>query len=225
MPELLLDFNPGIIEPMYLTYRKNPGILLLLALLPLFLFASPAVAEGFQITPFLGYRIGGDFEDANSSSVYELTEEGTYGIIFDKTLKSGNQIEFFYSKQPSRLVTGDTFITNTVFDVDVEYFHVGSRTFLNKQNGTYLVGTVGATRFSPDSPGISSETNFSLGLGGGIETGGDKGFGFRLESRFFGTFLDSSGAIFCGGAGGCTIISSNTFLWQLELIAGLSYKF
>ncbi len=210
---------------MYLLYRKGRSILLLLTLLPFILFASPAAAEGYQITPFLGYRIGGDFEDANGSSVYELTEESSYGIIVDKTLKSGQQIEFFYSKQPSTLVTGDTFVTNVVFDVDVEYFHVGSRTFLNKENGTYLVGALGATRFNPDAPGVGSETNFSLSLGGGIETGGDKGFGFRLESRFFGTFLDSSGAIFCGSAGGCTIISSNTFLWQLELIAGLSYKF
>jgi hypothetical protein len=225
MPGLHLDFNPGITKPMYLSYRKCRANLLLLALLPFFLFASPVAAEGYQITPFLGYRIGGDFEDANSDSVFELTEESTYGIIFDKTLKSGQQIEFFYSKQPSRLVTGDTFTTNIVFDVDVEYFHVGSRTFLNQENGTFVVGTIGATRFTPDSPGVGSETNLSLGLGGGFETGGDKGFGFRLEGRGFGTFLDSSGAIFCGGSGGCTIISSNSFLWQLELIVGLSYKF
>ncbi|MCJ7500025.1 hypothetical protein MUP29_07190, partial [bacterium] len=81
-------------------------ILFLSACLLLFLTPVAAFAEGFQITPFMGYRIGGDFEDGATGTELSLSEEETYGIILNKETAPGFQSEFFYSFQPSRLTAG-----------------------------------------------------------------------------------------------------------------------
>ena len=209
---------------MHPSYEKI--LLVLTLLLPLCLIPTPVSAEGIEITPFAGYRVGGEFEDITSGSTFKLSEEPTFGIVFDKVMAKGSILEFYYSKQASSLRSTDSGTPDPLFDVDVEYLHVGGKHYLNREDGTFLLGTVGATHFSPGTDGLSSETKLSLGLGIGIETPIDRRIGFRLEGRGFATFMDSGGAIFCGGSsGGCTILVSSDLLWQVEVNAGISFRF
>ena len=197
------------------------AVLLITALVP-----STTNAEGLDVVVFTGLRGGGEFEVVETGDDLTLKEAQTLGIVVDKKTKKGTYWEFYYSKQPTKLTTGDPFSSGSLFDVDVEYLHFGGKSYINKDNGTFLVGTIGATHFDPKTSGLDSETKFSLGLGTGIEFGGDSNIGLRLEGRAFGTFLDSSGAIFCGGSsGGCTIITTSSVLWQLELNVGLIFRF
>jgi len=200
--------------------------LFLLTYLLLLLVPISTLAEGFQITPFLGYRIGGDFEDGGTGVELSLAEEETYGIILNKDIGPGKQYEFFYSFQPSRLTAGGIVTPGVLADVDVEYFHIGGRNYWDKGAvRTFVVGSVGATHFDPNAPNLGSETRFSIGLGGGVELGGESRIGFRLEGRGFATFLDSEGAVFCDSSGGCVVLVASDLLWQFEVGAGVTFKF
>lgn len=188
--------------------------------------STTAKAEGLDVVVFTGLRGGGEFEVVDTGTELKLKEAQTLGIVVDKQTKKGTYWEFYYSRQPTKLTTDESFSSDSLFDIDVEYLHFGGKNYISKEDGTFLVGTIGATHFSPKAAGFDSETKFSLGLGTGIEFGGDSNIGLRLEGRAFGTFFDSSGAIFCGGStGGCTIITTSSVLWQLEMNVGLVIRF
>ena len=208
---------------MLLTHLKNPTLsFIFIALVSLCLL--PASAQGFGITPFTGYRFGGEFEDINTGTELKLSEEQTYGIIFDRKMASGDIMEFYYSKQPSSLLASGAVTPGALFDIDVEYYHLGGKYPMKSNAGAFYVGSVGLTRFSPGINDLGPETKFSIGLGVGMETAADKRIGFRLEGRGFGTFVDSSGGIFCGG-GGCIVVTESQMLWQFEVNAGITFRF
>jgi len=203
------------------------------ALFTIFLLSSTARAEETNsastrttdIVLLTGLRGGGEFENEGTGETFTLQETQAFTLVLDKQMKNGKYYEFYYSHQPSELTTSDPF-SGPLFDVDIDYLHFGGKHYLSKDKDTFLVGTIGATYFDPKEVGLGSETNFSLGIGGGIEFMSQKNIGLRLEGRVFGNFLDSSGAIFCGGSsGGCTIITSSSVLWQLELNVGLILRF
>ena len=205
---------------MLLAHLKNPTLALMLTAL-VSLYLLPASAQGFGITPFTGYRFGGEFEDINTGTTLKLSEEQTYGIIFDRQLASGDIMEFYYSRQPSSLVASGMV---TPVDIDVEYYHLGGKYAMKSNPGAFYVGSVGLTRFNPGVDDRGAETNLSIGLGVGMETAADKRVGLRLEGRAFGTFIDSSGGIFCGG-GSCLVFTESQMLWQFEVNAGITFRF
>ena len=208
--------------------HSNPSSLKNYFSVPLLVSALffPPVTAATDIVPFAGFRGGGEFADLNSGAEIKISEAQSYGIVVDTQLSSGNIVEFYLSRQPTKLVSDDPLAPGTLFDMDVDYLHFGGKSYINKEDGTFLVGTLGLTHFNPDAAGFDAATKFSIGLGIGIEFGGDGPIGFRLEGRGFGTFLNSDGAIFCGGSsGGCTIITSSDVLWQYEMNAGLIFRF
>ena len=210
-------------EDIFLRYPKNSFLALVLIALVL-LCLQPASAQGFGITAFTGYRFGGEFEDINTGSELRLSEEQAYGIALDWQMADGDLLEFYYSRQPSSLLASGPITPGALFDIDVEYYHLGGKYRMKSNPGAFYLGSVGLTRFSPGIDSLGAETKFSLGLGVGIETASDKRFGFRLEGRGFGTFIDSSGGIFCGG-GGCVVVTESQLLWQFEVNAGITFRF
>ena len=207
-------------------FRPSPFFILFFCAGLLFLFVPGTVtAEGFQITPFMGYRAGGGFEDAVTGETLDLSEEGTYGLIIGMDMSPGKQYEFFYSFQPSRLTAGGVVTPVVLTDVDVEYFHIGGRNYWDRGAArTFITGGIGATHFDPHSSSLRSETRFSLSLGGGVELGASERVSLRMEGRGFATLFNSSGAIFCGSSSGCEVFISSDVLLQFEVGAGISLK-
>ena len=198
---------------------------LVYALLPFFVIPTGAVAEGLMITPYLGYRVGGDFTDISSGIELELEESESYGLIIGKDNGTSDQMEFIYSVQPTNLIATGTVTPLVLVDVDVENFLIVGKKILNKESGTFMSGMVGATRFDPSSSGLNSETRFALGIGGGVDHRISERVGFRFEGRGIATFLDSDGAVFCGSNGGCLVYTESSVIWQLEVVAGLTFRF
>jgi opacity protein-like surface antigen len=197
-----------------------------LSLCLLILAPLQASAEGFQITPLMGYRMGGQFEEAGTGVELDIAEEGTYGIVIDMDVSPGKQYEFFYSYQSSRLTSGGTVDPNALTDMNVEYFHIGARDYWDSGAvRTFLVGGVGATHFDLHVPNLSAETRFSISAGGGVELAVSERVGIRLEGRGFATFFDGEGAFFCDSSSGCVILVSSNVFVQFEVGAGLTFKF
>jgi hypothetical protein len=193
-----------------------------------------AVADGreprFELTPYLGYRIGGEFEQQNGSAKYELDEGNAAGLIFNIVARDVNtQWQVLYGQQRTSLKTPVTFDPSARLGIDVEYFQFGGTYLFDGDNTRpFIALTAGVTHFAPTLAGVDSESFFSGSIGGGVQLLQTSRVGVRLEARAFATFVDTDGAIFCHSgpqAGGCAISIHGTALYQFEASAGVVFRF
>jgi hypothetical protein len=183
-----------------------------------------------EITPFVGYRFGGSFDDDETDENYDLENDSSVGLIVNFPSKNNTEWEIYYSKQSTEIRTGDLFSNTKVLDMDVEYLQIGG-TYLferEKEFQPYFVATIGAARFDPSGANTSSDTFFAFSAGGGWKYFPDKRVGLRLDGRFIGTLIDSDTDIFCQtGPNGaeCLVSNKSDVLWQFELQAGVVFRF
>lgn len=192
----------------------RPSILFTMFLLPSLLLPAAVNAEEFQITPYLGYRIGGEFEHFATGTTLKLDEGDAYGIIFGKAAE--DSLEFIYSVQPTKLNARGPVKSSELFDVDVINIMVASKKVLNPEHGTFISGMVGVTHFNPDEAHLSSDTRFALGASAGLDHRITKGLSFRLEGRAIGTILDGGAGVFCSSSGGCNIAAGGDALFRIH---------
>jgi len=185
----------------------------------------------FEVAAFGGVALGGNFrlEGGNGVTADEsegLADRATFAAAFDLQADVGSQYELFYSREASDL-GGNSAFPRT--DLTVEYLHVGGRVLLDDQPGIepYVVGGVGATRFSPGEQG-SSDTRFSASLGLGLRWPVSRRFSMRLEGRGFVTLMDSNTAIFCQSDQSgllCRIHGHGQTFVQGQLLAAVAFAF
>ena len=196
----------------------------------------PAVADDhdprFELTPYLGYRIGGEFEAQDGSTKYELDEGNSAGLVFNIVAADVNtQWQVLYGQQSTHFKTPVSFDPSGRLGLDVEYFQFGG-TYLFDDDGDdtrpFVALTAGVTHFAPTLGGVDSESFFSGSIGGGVQLLKTHRVGVRLEARVFATFVNTDGAIFCHSgpqAGGCAISIHGTALYQFEASAGVVFRF
>ncbi len=183
----------------------------------------------FKLTPHAGYRMGGTFEDRDTGSDYELTDNASYGLTLGIPWETNTELEFWYSHQPTDVdLTAAGGNARTGFDLDT--LHIGGTVLLEPRGSAvpFVVLTAGATRVSSSEPGIGSDTFPSFSLGAGWQFFPQQRLGLRLEGRVLGTLVDSSSQVFCGFApsgSGCLVSLSGDMLWQFEVNAGAVFRF
>ena len=177
----------------------------------------------FELTPFAGYQSGEEFSDQTTGTRLKLESAPSVGLILDMNVAPDTQFEIYYSKAKSSLSPEGGGPVPT--DIKVEYLHVGAiYAFSSGRVRPFFGGTAGATRLSPDASGLNSDTNFSVGLAGGVKLFLTKHVGLRLEARVFATQVDSDSAAFCTN-GSCRIFYDGDFLWQYTANAGIVIGF
>ena len=186
--------------------------------------STTAQALEFEITPFAGYRFGGQFEDPATMDSVDAEPAASFGVAFDVTYAPGQAIQLLYSQQSTEVDD-----VTPGLDLDIEYLHIGGVGTFPGDYGfdPYLVGSIGAANFSPGG-GADDETLFSASLGGGIKYDFNKRFGLRFEGRGYFTFFDTDGDLFCvsGPAGAtCALRAKGSLIWQIEAQAGFTFRF
>jgi hypothetical protein len=198
-----------------------------------FALCSAAAAQDsvtrFEITPFAGYRVGGEFSDTDTSVDLDVRESGAWGLIVNGTVKANTEWEVLYSRQQAEVDVAELGAPVALIDIDIDYLHVGG-TYLFDGDKTrpFIAATVGASRFDPHFDGSSAETFVSGSIGAGVKIRLAERIGLRLEARAFGTLIDNDSRLFCesSSAGGtCLIIAEGEILWQTEGRAGISIRF
>lgn len=205
-------------------------------LLSLFLSVS-AMAEGhtaknvhrFQITPFAGFRMGGQFEDELSDTQLDLGDGGSLGVILNLRESANTEWEIAYSRQDTSIDTAGVASGGGDLDLGIDYLQLGG-TYIAPSGPArpFLVATVGLARFDPDISQLGSETYFAFSIGGGVKLWPENRFGLRLEGRFYGSVLDSESQIFCTSnaqTSGCLIRTKADVLWQWEMLLGAILRF
>ena len=188
-------------------------------------FAVSSAARAVEIAPFTSHRYGGNFEDTNTLSGFELADATSFGLLLDFDSEPDKQIEIFLSRQDTQLTTAGTFTGNPLFDLTIDYYHIGGL-YLLPADGLmhpFVSGTIGLTRMVPKRSDLTTENRLSLSLGGGVKFFFGKALGIRFDVRGIYTALNADTAVFCSG--GCTIkVRSNGFL-QTEVGAALMMRF
>lgn len=203
--------------------------LLLSTLLPL---VQPAnAAEKVEITPFIGWRSGGEFvgDDFDFDDDFfdlDLDETSSYGLSVAFALSRSWKVELLWSHQATELIE-DEFLGPDfpLFDLDVDYYHVGIvYQWTPGQLRPYVVASAGLTRFNPDFPEFGSESRFSAGAGVGLKGFFSEHVGIAIEGRLFSTLIDDGDEAFCDRRA-CYSYDDSSYLVQGELRAGLVFAF
>ena len=192
---------------------------------------SASMNWNWEVTPFVGYRMGGDFDldGSPSASKVDLDDHGSFGLAVN-LFQSGDKsesYELFYSRQQASVAANSPLAP---FDLNVEYLHLGGTLAVSDELPVkpYIVGGLGLTRFSPRTGNGGDDSHFSVSLGGGLKLPVTKNFGVRLEARGFVTFVNSDSAFLCvsGSQGGaCTVRVKGDAFIQYELLAGAAFAF
>jgi opacity protein-like surface antigen len=149
----------------------------------------------FEITPFGGYTVGGEFEDPNDQSDRDLESSVSFGALVDFTTDDPfRHYELLYMNQQTEVEEGSK------LDLDLQYIHIGGvLDFPSERRRAipFVAGGLGVTLLSPDRDGLDEETEFSLSLAGGLKIPLSDSIALRLEARAFVTFFDSDSSVFC----------------------------
>ena len=198
-------------------------------LLGLFLGPAPAAwAQKVEITPFVGLRLGGDFEDDGGDFFdpdFEVDESSSYGLNLGFALSRSFQIELFWSHQESELVSDEGFFLGDVpiTDLDVDYLHAGVLyQWAPGQLRPFVTASLGITEFSPDNRQLEDETRFSASVGGGLKIFFNKTFGLRFEARVLTTVIDEDDD-FCDREYRCRDYDDGSYFFQAEVRGGLIF--
>ena len=103
---------------------RHIGFILIVTLLIALSATEPAVAD-VEISPSINYRFGGGFEDANTDTSIHLDESQGYALVLDFDIQPAKQVEVYLSRQNTTMSSGGPFTGNPLFDVSVDYYHIG----------------------------------------------------------------------------------------------------
>ncbi len=194
----------------------------LLAVVILVTHLAPAVAQDYEITPFAGWRTSSSLEEKATGATINLDETGSYGFILSMKDSLDTNYDFLFSRQNTELQSSTT--PGTTEPLRIDYYHIGGTIFYQHDKlHPFISGGLGATHITPANTIYSSETMFSLSVGGGLKFPLSRNIGLRLEARGYGTVISGSGAILCSG--GCVASFNGSLFMQFEALAGLSVAF
>lgn len=178
-----------------------------------------------ELTPMIGYRSGGSFEDPVDGSSLDLNEGASQALIVNLDHDANTQWEIIYGQQGSQLDLVRAFQGRTQVDVNVHQFSVGGiYVWRDAYPGVvpFVGASIGATRLSPE--GLDPETRPLLSFTAGYKFFLADNIGARIEARAYGTALETDSAIFCGN-GACLARVDSEGFWQYEVNAGITLRF
>lgn len=209
----------------------------LLTLMILFAATNVALAQGqnVEITPFGGYRFGGDFDvsdesgDTDAASSVKLGDSGSYGLLLDLRHSDITTYQFLYSEQKTTADVNDPDASVRSVDTTLRILQFGG-TYRGPGDVVqpYLAATVGGTNIRTTGNSSQSDTFFSGSIGVGVNIMPASRIGFRLEARAYGTLTDSDTDLFCQTGpelNVCAVRVKGTILSQFETFAGFTLRF
>jgi hypothetical protein len=186
--------------------------------------AARVEAQTVEISPFAGYRFGGDLYEVYTGAALDIDGAATVGGVVDVFVDRGVSFSFVYTHQDAAIETVNSWGEASDFGrISIDHWHAGgTQEFGAGAVRPFLIGTIGLTRFG--APG-DSEVRFSTAAGGGVKLMPTRHLGVRLDGRVYAVFMNGwTSAGVCGGAG-CLVGVDVSLIWQAEFTAGLVLSF
>ena len=188
------------------------------------MLAPSAQAQTVEVTPFVGYRFGGDLYEMATATPLDGDGAPVIGGMVDVFVQRRTSFSFIYSHQETQVDIADAWGTSVgTTRLSVDHWHVGgTQEFDEGGVKPFLSGSLGLTRFGSAS---ESEMRFSMAGGGGVKLMPSRYVGARLDGRVYAVFADgdSTGSICTPGT--CLVGLRVSVVWQAEFTAGIVVAF
>jgi hypothetical protein len=184
----------------------------------------------FEVTPFAGYRMGGQFETEDGSVDIRLRDSASVGFIVNGDVSDETEWEFLYSNQQTEARATDVpGAAEELVDYDTHTVQLGG-TYLFEGESVipYLAMTIGGTHIRTQAIEEQSDTFLSGSIGLGLRFLPSSRVGIRLEARAYGVLVDSSTDLFCStgpNANVCAVRLKGELASQIETFAGIAIRF
>ena len=181
-------------------------------------------AQTVEITPFAGYRFGGDFFELVTNQPVDLDGAPAAGVAVNVPLHDGLQVEVFFTHQEARiLVPSSSLGPPTRWRIAVDHWQAGGlQEFGSSRARPFLTGLLGLTRYAAEG---DNEIRFTIGAGGGVKLFPVRRIGARFDGRVFATFVDVDGRAIACAPGICLVAFNAHIVWQAEFTGGVTINF
>ena len=215
------------------------GTAICLTLVAILAAAAPARAQyveiqSFEVTPFIGARMGGTFQVQPDGAVpieATLTDATSFGFSAGVRFDDFSLVEFRWTQATSTLRFGApfAFLGASLGDVTLNQFHADfTREFVTpavKGLRSFLTASLGLTHL-----GASQEdfTRFSFGFGGGLKQFLGSRLAIRAEAQWLPILVEPSVEGFACGTiqfGGCLVVLNGELVQQFQLSIGPVVRF
>lgn len=192
--------------------------------------ATPAAAQqGFELTPFGGYRFGGSFTVDDGAGAYDVDDSAAAGLMLNWRHRDNTRWEIYYARQETEAMFDAATINDPELNVKAHVLQLGG-TYQGSGAAwrPYLAATVGGTHVEVTSRGTESDTFLSGSIGVGLLFRPESRLGLRLEVRGHGTLIDSGTDLFCEtgpDVNVCALRIEGDVLWQIDTFAGVVFRF
>ena len=203
------------------------------------LAATPAHAQyvqiqSFELTPFIGARLGGTFDIQPDGALQiegTLTDAASHGVSAGVRFDDFSLVEFRWTQATSELRFGVPFVFlgASVGDVTLNQFHADfTREFVIpevKGLRTFLTGSVGVTHLGAAQ---GEFTRLSFGFGSGLKLFLGSRLAIRAEAQWLPILVEPSVDGFACGTiqfGGCLVILNGDLVPQFQLSIGPVVRF
>src|SRR3954471_12688302 len=153
--------------PGYRSRLKNPsptaGRLAGLAVVLLIGYPAVAVAQTAEVSPFVGYRLGGGFFERVTNQPVDLDGAPVQGGVLNVAMHDGLWFEGLFTHQEGRVDVPGGLLTPAVrARITVDQYFAGGLQDLGPAGAVrpFLTGLVGLTHYAADG---DSEIRFALG--------------------------------------------------------------
>jgi hypothetical protein len=180
----------------------------------------------YEVTPFVGYRVGGDFERTDTHRSVKVDDHGSLALAFDVLADNLMQYELFYGRQSTELIGAPSSPT----PIKVEYLHLGGTVPLEgtRHLNPYFGGGLGITRLTPDPALGIDNTRFSISLSLGLRVPVSRHVALRFEGRGFLTPVPRNSEFFCRSdqtGALCAVQAHGSVFFQADFLAGAAFAF
>ena len=185
--------------------------------------------QSFEVTPFIGARLGGTFEIQPDGAVQiegTLKDATSYGVSAGVRFDDFSLVEFRWTRAMSELRFGApfAFLGASVGDVTLNQFHADfTREFVIpevKGLRTFLTGSLGVTRLGAAQDEF---TRFSFGFGSGLKQFLGSRLAIRVDAQWLPILVEPSVSGFACSTiqfGGCLVILNGELVQQFQLSIG-----
>lgn len=197
------------------------------------ILAAPAAwaQKGIEITPFVGRQINSGLDISTPVFNHIEVQNGlSYGISGVYLLGEYTGVEFIWNHNKANTVATGGGTAPKVFELRTNQYLGDFLVYFKGRESRFrpfLSFGAGVSNLAPDRRGAGSITRFAWAFGGGAKYNFSKHFGVRLQAKTSPTYVSSSGKQFwCDPVwGGCWITGDSSFLQELDVSAGITFRF